>query len=76
MGEENLAAEPLRTAADAVAHAKELAKRVPDGAQISVYDEAGTLRSEFFYQRDERRSLERDDEVPSMAASRPARRSV
>jgi hypothetical protein len=59
--EENKAFEPLRTAADAVAHAKELAKRTPGGAQISVYGEDGTLLSEFFYQQEERDSLERDD---------------
>lgn len=74
LDDENVAVDPLRTSADAVAHAKELAKRSPDGAQIGVYDETGALVSEFFYQREERGALERDDTVPSMAASRPARR--
>lgn len=74
LDEEAQATEPLRTAADAVAHAKELAKRSRSGAQIGVYDESGALLSEFFHQAEERPSLERDDEVPSMAASRPARR--
>jgi hypothetical protein len=70
----NLTVDPLPTAADAVAHAKTLAKRLPRGAHIRVHEESGHLLSEFFYQHDERPSLERDDETPSMAASRPARR--
>jgi hypothetical protein len=74
--ERNVTVDPLRTAADAVAHAKQLAKRVPGGAQISVYDEDDALLSEFFYQPAERASLERDDEIPSMAASRPSRRKT
>jgi hypothetical protein len=74
LNEANTAVEPFRTAADAVGHAKELAKRTFGGAQIAVYDEEGALLSEFFYQEEERGSLARDDAVPSMAASRPARR--
>jgi hypothetical protein len=74
LGERNETVDPLRTAADAVAHAKELARRSPGGAQISVYDERGALLSEFFYQPAERKALERDAEIPSLAASRPARR--
>ena len=74
MAGDNMAVEPFRTPADAVIHAKELARREPQGAQISVYDDAGTRVSEFFYQRDERGSLDWDNSVRSMAASRPARR--
>ncbi len=55
--------------ADAVVHAKELARR--DGAQILIYGKDGKLESEFFYQQEERPSLARDDSVPSMAASGP-----
>lgn len=69
------AVEPFRTPADAVIHAKELARRERGGAQIIVYDERGLLLSEFFYQPQERSSLDRDDEIRSLAASRPARRS-
>jgi hypothetical protein len=72
--EENVAVEPYRTPADAVIHAKELARHTEDGAQICVYNESGTLLSELFYQRDERSALDRDDTIPSLAASRPARR--
>ena len=63
--------EPMRTQADAVAHAKELARR-DGGAQILVYDEHRKLTSEFFYQPEERASLAYDDSVPSMAATHPA----
>jgi hypothetical protein len=66
------AVEPLRAQADAVAHAKELARRFGSGAQILVYGENGNLVSEFFYQRDERMALEDDDASRSVAASRPA----
>ncbi len=62
--------ETLRTRADAVIHAKQLAQR--EGmAQILIYGEDGSLESEFFYGRDERRSLATDDSVSSLAASRP-----
>lgn len=74
VGDANAADEPFRTAGDAVAHAKELARHSASGAQIRVSNEAGTLLSEFFYQEAERISLERDGTVPSIAASRPARR--
>lgn len=73
-GEQNLSTEPLRTAADAVAHAKELARGSRDGAHISVYDESGALKSEFFFQPEERHALDRDDTIPSIAASAPVRR--
>jgi hypothetical protein len=66
------AVEPFRTQGDAVAHAKELAKRSSRGAQVLIYAENGKLMSEFFYQQDERRSLRRDDAVASVAASAPA----
>jgi hypothetical protein len=60
----------LRTQADAVAHAKELARR--DGsAHIVVRDEQDRVASEFFCQREEREALDRDDSVASMAATRP-----
>jgi hypothetical protein len=65
--------EPFRTQGDAVAHAKELAKRSSQGAQILVYADSGKLVSEFFYQREERESLRQDDAVASVAASAPAR---
>jgi acetoin utilization protein AcuB len=68
------AVEPFRTSADAVAHAKELARHSANGAQIRVVNESGSLVSEFFYQPDERASLDRDGAVPSVAASRPAHR--
>jgi hypothetical protein len=74
-GDANEAVEPLRTQGDAVAHAKELARRSASGAQILVYAEDGRLLSEFFYQRDERDALRVDDSVPSVAASGPARTS-
>ncbi len=63
----------MRSQADAVAHAKELARRDGSG-QIVVYNESGTVLSEFFYQREERSSLAYDDNVPTMAASHPATR--
>lgn len=72
--EQNVAVEPFRTPADAVIHAKELARRVPGGAQICVYDAKGALLSELFYQHDERPALDRDDSLASFAASAPARR--
>ena len=60
--------ERMRALADAVAHAKELARR--DGsAQILVYDDRGKLISEFFYQREERSSLAYDDSARTMAAT-------
>ncbi|AKU93478.1 hypothetical protein AKJ09_00142 [Labilithrix luteola] len=65
--------EPWRTRADAVIHAKELA-RSTGPSQILVYDEQGELDSEFFYQADEREALDLDDSVPSIAASKPVRR--
>jgi len=62
--------EPRMAQADAVMHAKQLAKR--DGsAQIIVHDMTGTVVSEFFYQRGERAALAYDDSSPSLAASRP-----
>jgi hypothetical protein len=65
--------EPTLAQADAVVHAKDLARR--DGsAQIVVHDEAGSVVSEFFYQRAEREALAYDATNPSLAASRPARR--
>lgn len=72
--EEPKTVEPLRGEADAVSHAKELARRIPGGAQICVYGANGALASEFFYQHDERPSLDRDDSVASFAASKPVRR--
>ncbi len=63
--------EHMRAQADAVAHAKELARR-DGGGQILVYDEHGKLASEFFYQPQERASLAYDDSVPTMAATHPA----
>jgi hypothetical protein len=67
------AVEPFRTQGDAVAHAKELARRWEGGAQILIYASDGKLASEFFYQQEERGSLRRDDTVASFAASAPAR---
>lgn len=61
----------LRTQGDAVAHAKELARR-HGSAQIIVYD-GDRVASEFFYQTEERSALAADDAVPTLAASRPAR---
>jgi hypothetical protein len=55
---------------DAVIHAKELARA--GGAHVLVYRDNGELESEFFYQRDERESLSRDDSTSSFAASQPA----
>jgi hypothetical protein len=69
----NDTAEPFRSQGDAVAHAKELATRSSQGAQILVYADTGKLVSEFFYQPEERESLRRDDAIASMAASAPAR---
>ena len=67
--------EPRMAQADAVVHAKELARR--DGsAQIIVHDQTGTVVSEFFYQRAERGALAYDDASPSLAASRPARKQA
>jgi hypothetical protein len=69
--EENIASERMRTQADAVAHAKELARR--DGsAQIIVYDAHGGIASEFFYQREERPALAYDDSARTTAASHAA----
>lgn len=69
-GDEPRMTEALRTRADAVVHAKELARR-NGGAQVLVYDERGKVASEFYYQPDERPALAEDDSVPSLAASRP-----
>jgi CBS domain-containing membrane protein len=74
VGDTSVVGEPLRAAADAVAHAKDLARHSAGGAQIRVIDGSGTLVSEFFYLDEERAALERDGTVPSIAASRPARR--
>jgi hypothetical protein len=69
--DEHIASERMRTQADAVAHAKELARR--DGsAQIIVYDAHGGIASEFFYQREERPALAYDDSARSTAASHAA----
>jgi hypothetical protein len=65
--------EPFETRADAVIHAKELA-RGAGLAQILVHGEDGRLDSEFFYGRDERGALFGDDSVSSLAASRPEHR--
>jgi hypothetical protein len=62
--------EPMPTRADAVIHAKQLARRA-GMAQVLIYSESGTLDSEFFYGRDERTALAGDDSVGSLAASRP-----
>jgi hypothetical protein len=62
--------ERMGTQADAVAHSKELA-RGSGSAQIIVYDEHGKLVSEFFYQRDERPSLDFDNDTRTRAASHP-----
>ncbi len=48
--------EPMRSQADAVVHAKDLARRA-GGAQIVVSDEDGALASEFFYRGEEGASL-------------------
>lgn len=71
-GEGRRVSERQRTQGDAVVHAKELAYR-EGSAQIVVHREDGSIASEFFYQREERPSLELDDATPSVAASRPAR---
>jgi hypothetical protein len=69
--DDHSASERMRTQADAVAHAKELARR--DGsAQIIVYDPQGNVVSEFFYQRDERPALAYDDSTRTTAASHAA----
>jgi len=69
--DDHSASERMRTQADAVAHAKELARR--DGsAQIIVYDPDGNVVSEFFYQRDERPALAYDDSARTTAASHAA----
>jgi hypothetical protein len=69
--DERSVSEMMRTQADAVVHAKELARR--DGsAQILVYDAHGKVASEFFYQRDERAALAYDDSAPMAAASHAA----
>ncbi|HEY1959179.1 MAG TPA: DUF2188 domain-containing protein [Polyangiaceae bacterium] len=65
--------EPRMAQAEAVMHAKELARREGTG-QIIVHDMAGTVVSEFFYQRAERSALAYDDASPSFAASRPVRK--
>ena len=66
--------EPRYSQADAVMHAKELARR--DGsAQIVVHDELGTVVSEFFYQREERKALDYDDAPPSLAATHADKRT-
>ncbi|HTQ48268.1 MAG TPA: DUF2188 domain-containing protein [Polyangiaceae bacterium] len=69
--DDHRASERMRAQADAVAHAKELARR--DGsAQIIVYDPDGKVVSEFFYQRDERPALAYDDSTRTTAASHAA----
>jgi hypothetical protein len=61
----------LPTQADAVGHAKELARRA-GGAQIAVLDDARRVVSEFVHLPEEREALDADDRVPSFAATRPA----
>ena len=66
--------EPTYTQAAAVMRAKELARR--DGsAQIIVHDEAGSVVSEFFYEREEREALAYDNAPPTMAATHADKRS-
>jgi hypothetical protein len=66
--EERSVSDRMRSQSDAVAHAKELARR--DGsAQIVVYDAHGKIASEFIYQREERPSLAYDDSTPMTAAT-------
>lgn len=67
----NKLTEQMLTQADAVIHAKELARRA-SGAQIIVHGEGERIVSEFFYQEDERSALFNDDSVRSIAASQPA----
>lgn len=68
--EDRPASDRMLTQTDAVAHAKELARR--DGiAQVIVYDLEGRVMSEFFYEREERPALEYDDSSPQMAAAHP-----
>lgn len=62
--------EPLRTQGDAVVHAKELA-RAAGSAQVIVHSQDGSVVSEFFHLREERSALDRDDTLPTIAASRP-----
>jgi hypothetical protein len=70
--EDRRVSDRMRVQADAVAHAKELARR--DGsAQIIVHDEHGKVMSEFIYQREERPALAYDDSTPMTAASHAAR---
>jgi hypothetical protein len=69
--DEHRVSDRMRVQADAVAHAKELARR--DGsAQIIVHDEDDKVMSEFIYQREERPSLAYDDSTPMTAASHAA----
>jgi len=63
--------ERVYTQAEAVIHAKEHARNA-GSAQIIVHDVDGNVTSDFFYQRNEREALARDDSVPTMAASQPA----
>ncbi len=66
-----VSSERVYTQAEAVIHAKELARH-SGSAQIVIHDMTGRVMSDFFYGRDERDSLGRDDSIPTMAASRPA----
>lgn len=69
--EERSASGRIEALSNAVAHAKELARR--DGsAQILVYDTRGNLTSEFFYQREERTALASDDSAATLSASHSA----
>jgi hypothetical protein len=62
--------ELMQAQADAVVHAKQLARR--DGsAQIIVHRPDGSVASEFFYGRDERTALSSDDSAPTVAATHP-----
>jgi hypothetical protein len=66
--EDRRVSERMSVQADAVAHAKELARH--DGAaQVIVHDAHGKVMSEFVYQREERPSLACDDSTPMTAAS-------
>jgi hypothetical protein len=75
VGEERAAVEPFVAAADAIVHAKQLARRKGEGAHILVHAEDGKLLSEFFYQPEEREILEdADGRTRSMAATGFVRR--
>lgn len=69
--EERRVSDRIEALSNAVAHAKQLARR--DGsAQILVYDTRGNLTSEFVYQREERAALASDDSAATLSASHSA----